>query len=392
MLNRRDTLKLFATVSMAGAAAPLLSACSGSGSSSSVSNAPVRVALLVPQTGALQLMGDEMTHGFDLYLNQHGNLLGGHPAHASRIDEGASASEGLDTINALIKGSADQPPPDVIVGIGSSAVMSAIRDSVEKAQIPLVGSNGSPADLLSPKYIWRVSYVEGEAGNVMANYFNQSGITGVHVIDDGSAGGQAEAKAFLSAYSGGHSSTSGPASTTINAIQNSNASVVVACCTGAGATNFLKAYRSAGISLPLYGPGFLTEGFVLDDKAAAAAAHKVFTVLNYSADLDNAANTEFASAYFAKFQNTVPSTYAMATYDALNVLDRAISLIRGEVNSHTINAALGSVGQFDSPRGPWQFNQVRTPEQTWYLRQVLPDGRVWQNSVLRRLDAPILQA
>ena len=56
----------------------------------------------------------------------------------------------------MLKGTGDTPPPDVIVGIGNSAVMATIRDSVEKAQIPLIGSNGSPADLLSPKYIWRV--------------------------------------------------------------------------------------------------------------------------------------------------------------------------------------------------------------------------------------------
>jgi branched-chain amino acid transport system substrate-binding protein len=392
MLNRRDTLKLFASVGVAGAATPLLSACSGSGSGSSGGNEPVNVAFVYPQTGPLHLMGDEMNAGFELYLRQHSNLLGGRPIKVNKVDEGSSASEGAAAVNAVLKGSAGNPRPDVIVGIASSAVMSAVRDAVEKAQVPLVGSNGSPAGLLSPKYIWRVSYVNGEAGGTLANYFNQRGTDHVYVYDDGSVDGTAEANAFRLTFAGTKPSSSGQMAAALSQIQNGHAQAVVAACNGAAAAAFLKAYRSAGISKPLYGPGFLTEGYVLDDAAVANAAHRVFTVMNYSADLDNDANRQFASAYFAAQNNTIPSTYAMASYDALNVLDRAIGLIKGDVTAHTINPALGSVGQFDSPRGPWQFNQVRTPEQTWYLRQVQKDGRVWQNSVLQRVDAPVVQA
>jgi branched-chain amino acid transport system substrate-binding protein len=392
MLNRRDTLKLFASMGVAGAAAPLLSACTGTGGSGSGSNAPVRVAFIYPQSGAVHNMGDEMRAGFELYLQQHNHLLGGRPAQVSYVDEGGSSDEGQAAVAGVLKGTGNTPTPDVIVGIGSSAVMAAVRDSIEKAQIPLIGANGSPANMLSPKYIWRVSYVDGDAGGVLANYFNQRQIDHVYVYDDGSVDGKTEADAFRSTFKQTQSSQSGNMNQALNEIQNGNARVVVAACNGAAASSFLKAYRNAQIKLPLYGPGFLTEGFVVEDKTVAAAARDVYTVLNYAPDLDNDANRQFASQYFGQHPKSEPSTYAMASYDALNVLDRAISLIKGDVNAHAINSALGGVGQFDSPRGQWQFNQSRTPQQTWYLRQFIKDGRVWQNNAIQRLDTPTLTA
>ena len=46
---------------------------------------------------------------------------------------------------------------------------------------------------------------------------------------------------------------------------------------------------------------------------------------------------------------------------------------------------LGRVGQIDSPRGNWQFNQSRTPQQKWYLREVRRDGQVLSNVLISEL-------
>ena len=75
----------------------------------------------------------------------------------------------------------------------------------------------------------------------------------------------------------------------------------------------------------------------------------------------------------------------MASYDAAAVLDKAIRLAGDTLNPQQINLMLGQVGQIDSPRGPWQFNQPRTPQQRWYLREVQPDGPVLSNILLNDL-------
>lgn len=60
----------------------------------------------------------------------------------------------------------------------------------------------------------------------------------------------------------------------------------------------------------------------------------------------------------------------MASWDAAQVLDRAIKAAGDTVTPETVNAAIAGVGDIDSPRGTWRFNSGGTPVQTWYLREV----------------------
>jgi branched-chain amino acid transport system substrate-binding protein len=75
----------------------------------------------------------------------------------------------------------------------------------------------------------------------------------------------------------------------------------------------------------------------------------------------------------------------MASYDAAQVLDQAIRVAGDTPNPQQVNLALGKIGQIDSPRGVWQFNQPRTPQQKWYLREVQLDGQVLSNVLVTEL-------
>jgi branched-chain amino acid transport system substrate-binding protein len=160
---------------------------------------------------------------------------------------------------------------------------------------------------------------------------------------------------------------------------------VYAYYAGQAAVDFVKRYAaSSAADLTLYAAGFLTEGAVL--AAQGDAARNVFTVLNYSPDLDNEANRTFVAAWLAVHPETPATTYAMASYDAAAVLDRAIAAAGGQPSPEHINTAIGSLGQIDSPRGVWQFGQRNhTPVQRWYLRQVRADGRALSNVVVQDL-------
>ena len=119
---------------------------------------------------------------------------------------------------------------------------------------------------------------------------------------------------------------------------------------GAAAVEFLKQLR--GDRLPRARstrPGFLTEGTVLDE-LKAEEAEGIFTALNYSADLNNSANRRFAPRSARRTARS-PTTYAMASYDAAQVLDKAIRIAGENPTPQQVNLALGKVGQIDSPRG-----------------------------------------
>jgi branched-chain amino acid transport system substrate-binding protein len=372
-------------------AAPLLSACTSSGNDDADAPAKgtVKIGLLTPQTGPNKSQGDDMRQGFELYLNLNGRRLGGYDVQLLTADEGETAESGKAALEKLHKDGAV-----AVTGVASSLVMLAVRELVESAHIPLIGSNASP-QLLNTVYIWRTSYVDTEPGAALGEHVASKLNNGTaymiapEVIGrDGVAGFQNTLIPARGKIEG--QPTFVPQGTTsfgtwLNPLKNNNnVKAVFAFFSGASAEAFVKEYAAAGLKdrIPLYGPGFLTEGPLLAQQGESARG--IWTSLNYSPDLDNATNRRFTAEY-QKQHKANPTTYAMASYDGGAVLDKALSLLDGPVSGETLNAAIGRVGQISSPRGNWQFNQNRSPQQRWYLRQVRVDGAVLANNVVSEL-------
>ncbi|GAA5189459.1 hypothetical protein GCM10023322_42330 [Rugosimonospora acidiphila] len=351
--------------------------------------------MLVPRTGANKAIGEDLTNGFKLYLALNGNKLAGHPVNLTIADEGDGGDVAKNALDKLIK----QDGAQVLTGIASAATMSALRDQIEAAQVPLLGTNGSPLNLSSPKYIWRTCYVDNEPGESLGEYVaeNVKGNQKVFVISDDSPSARDEVNGFVGAYQDTpdqfeladdplvvplYSAPKTSLSSAMSKIRESGASAVFAYFADAGAAEFIKAFHSEVHDVTLYCPGFMTETVLLQQQGGSADG--VFTSLNYSPDLDNDANQLFAAQY-RKSYGKDPSTYAMASYDAGAVLTSALGLAGNDLSPQSINAAIAQIGEIDSPRGTWQFNQNRTPLQTWYLRQVRPDGAVLSNVLLSDL-------
>jgi branched-chain amino acid transport system substrate-binding protein len=389
-------LKLFAGIG-AAAAVPGLAACGGSSLSEETpggdsAGGPIKIGLLLPQSGIYKSLGDDMTNGFKLYLQMHGEKLGGRQVNLVFADEGETADSGKAAANRLIK----QENVLAVSGVVSSAVMGAIKDLVESSRVPLVGSNASPTNLQGVTYIWRTSYVNDEPGEALGKYLAETlGANGkIYCIAADYQAGKDEVNGLLKRFPKDRLAVP-PVYTPfapnpvknfqpfLSPIKSSGAAAVFCFYAGGQAIDFVKQYKEFGVGLPLYAPGFLTEGSVLT--AQGDAARDIYTSMNYAADLDNPANRQFASEYQKAYKNAIPTTYAMASYDAAAVLDKAIALAGSDLTSQSLNQAIGRVGQIESPRGTWQFNQIRTPQQKWYLRQVKTDGTVLSNVLVSEL-------
>ncbi|MFD3694890.1 ABC transporter substrate-binding protein [Streptomyces sp. NPDC058646] len=339
-------------------------------------NGPVKIGLLVPQSGIYKALGDDMRQGFELYLAQHGGRLGGRDVEIVIADEGETADSGKAAAEKLVK----QDRVLAVSGVVSSATVNGVKDLFESSKVPLVGSNASPTNLTGTGYIWRTSYVNDEPGKALGKHVAEKAGGPVFLIAAGYQAGKDEVEGFKSTFLPAGGTLAGeevytPFPGTKNfqpylaQIEKSGAKAVFCFYAGGAAVDFVKQYRDFGLAgkIPLYAPGFLTEGGVL--KGQGEAAEGILTALNYSADLDNAANQRFAPAYTSA-HGTAPTTYAMASWDAAQVLDKAIKAAGGTVTPQTVNAAIGTVGDIDSPRGTWRFNAGGTPVQPWYLREV----------------------
>ncbi|RZU72359.1 amino acid/amide ABC transporter substrate-binding protein (HAAT family) [Micromonospora kangleipakensis] len=394
-MNRRRALQLLAALGTSGLAA----GCgSDSEETAADSGSPIKIGLIVPGTGANKPIGDEITNGFQLFLRLNDQRLGGHPATLVTAEEGANAKSGQAAVDRLLKEGVL-----ALTGVVSSAVMLGIRDSVEQARVPLIGSNASPTSLQSVVYIWRTSYVLDEPGRALGQYLHEllPANSRIAIVAPNSPSSRDVIDGFRKGYEvNGRSIADKPILTAeaaklgkdtyvgaIGQALSQRPDAIFCHYAGPAAVQFIKQVYNAGYHGPIYAPGFLTEGTVLGEletEDESIEKYGIETALNYSADLNNTANRVFASAYRETY-NASPTTYAMASYDAAQVLDKAIRLVPGNPTPQQVNLALGKIGQIDSPRGPWQFNQPRTPQQKWYLRRVQHDGQLLSNVVINEL-------
>src|SRR5439155_874104 len=83
---------------------------------------------------------------------------------------------------------------------------------------------------------------------------------------------------------------------TLLIIPNAGADAIYAFFAGGGAVKFVKDYAAAGLNktIPLYGPGFLTDGTL---EAQGPAAQGLLTTLHYADNLDTPRNNGFRKSY-----------------------------------------------------------------------------------------------
>jgi branched-chain amino acid transport system substrate-binding protein len=141
---------------------------------------------------------------------------------------------------------------------------------------------------------------------------------------------------------------------------------VYAFFSGGGALKFIKDYAAAKLDIPLWGPGFLTDGV---EAEAGAACDGIKTVLHYASDLDNAENKAFVKAFQDAYK-IPPDVFAVQGWDAAHLLDIGLAAVGGDVSKRKqLNAAMASAS-FDSPRGPFKLSASRNPIQNFYLREL----------------------
>jgi branched-chain amino acid transport system substrate-binding protein len=394
--DRRDFMRLTGT---AAATSVLASACSGAslgGDKKAESRGPVKVGLILPESGVYVKIGADQRNGWNLFLKLNGGKLGGRDVEVITADEG----NGQDpkTTKASAERLLKREQVDVVCGIISSSSLIAIQDMFTEAKVPLISTNAGVKEVQGQAYGWRTSFVNDHAGVALGEYIadNAGGTVAVIAADypagrDYVSGMQKRFKPAGGKLSGEPVMTPFPIGAKsfqpfLQQVEQQNPKAVFAFFAGADAVKFVKEYDKYGLSkkYQMYAPGFLTEGGALT--AEGEAAKGIMTSMHYSPDLDNAPNRKFV-AEFQKAYNMSPSCFSCAAYDAGWVLDRSIEACGDDLSSERLEAEIGKVGQVDSPRGPWKFGKNRSPVQNWYLRQVRKDGDVLANVVIDQLGA-----
>ncbi len=134
---------------------------------------------------------------------------------------------------------------------------------------------------------------------------------------------------------------------------------------GGGAVQFVKEYKAAGISVPLCGSGFLTEGTLA---AQGDAAEGIETALHYGDGLDTPKNKAFRDAFKAKAGRDA-DVYAVQGYDAAQLLAIGLEAVKGQIEDEAGLYKAMRAARIDSPRGPVTMSPSQEVVHNIYLRK-----------------------
>jgi branched-chain amino acid transport system substrate-binding protein len=368
-----------------------LAAVLGSPGTGFAQKGPIKVGLLVPQTGPLAANGKDMVNALQLFFEEQGYKLAGREVKLIIEDDAGVPATGLTKARSLVESQGIH----VLIGPLSAAIGYAIAPYVDGKKVPTLFPIVSSEDITQRKrspYIVRTGWSSSQPSHPFGKWvYDNLGYRKIAMTGYDFAFGWEVAAGFQRTFeeSGGqvvqklwsplNTADYGPYLTQLRR----DVDAVYAVFSGADALRFAKQYETAGLKgkLPLIGGGTFTDEHVL--RSMGDESLGIVTALHYSAALATPANQKFAKAYEAKYAQ-VPSYYSEGTYVSGVALKAALEAIGGDIeNVDRFLGALRKVDLSDAPRGPMRFDDYGNPIQNVYVRKVERVGGRLQNTVIQ---------
>ena len=356
--------------------------------------AKVKVGFMLPYTGTYAALGNAIENGFRLYVQEQGGKLGGREVEYFKVDDESEPSKAVDNMNKLVK----RDNVDVVVGTVHSGVVMAMakvaKDTNTLLVIPNAGAGAVTGPMCAPN-IFRSSFSNWQPGYAMGKVAGEKGAKKVVTITWKYAAGDESVEGFRE----GLKSAGGEVvkeltlpfpnvefQALLTEIAAAKPDAVYAFFAGGGAVKFVKDYAAAGLNktIPLYGPGFLTDGTL---EAQGAAAQGMLTTLHYADGLDVPKDKVFRAEY-TKAYKASPDVYAVQGYDAAQMLGAGLAAVKGDVSKRNDLVAAMEKAHIDSPRGPFTLSKAHNPVQDIYLRKVVGTENKFEGVAVKALADP----
>jgi branched-chain amino acid transport system substrate-binding protein len=219
---------------------------------------PIKVGLVIPQSGVYAPLGEDMKAGWELYLSQHGGKLGGREVETVVADEGEGPDTGVPALQKTIQ----QDQADVVVGLVNSATALGVKDLVTSSKKLLLVANAGANDITGEdtKYIWRTSFTNEQVAYAIGEHMagTEDGKNGAYAIAADYAAGEEAIAGFKRGFEEGGGKLVGEAKTPfgttqdfqpfLSKIRSSGADAVYAFFAGAEAVSFVKQYDQFGLA------------------------------------------------------------------------------------------------------------------------------------------------
>ncbi len=358
------------------------------------SSGPIKIGLMLPYSGTYASLGVAIENGFKLYVQEQGGKLGGREIQYFKVDDESEPAKGTDNVNKLIK----RDNVDVLVGTVHSGVALAMANAAKANNtllvIPNAGADAITGALCSANVV-RSSFSNWQPGYAMGIVAGQKGVKKAMTITWAYAAGAESTKGFTEGLEKGGGKVVKDLTlpfpgvefqALLTEIAAQKPDAVYAFFAGGGAVKFVKDYAAAGLNktIPLYGPGFLTDGTL---EAQGAAAQGMLTTLHYADDLNTPKNNAFRKAYALAYK-AQPDVYAVQGYDAAQILQAGLKAAGGDLSKRDVITTAMHKTVVDSPRGKFTLSAGGNPIQDMYLREVKGNNNEFRSVAVKALADP----
>lgn len=338
---------------------------------------PVRVGVILPQTGVGAILAKQMQAAIELALVHSGGGLGGRPAELVWGDSQGKVDVAKQLADEMVK----SKKVDFVVGPLFSSEMVAVQAGLSRSEAFLISPIAGPAPIAGKgcaANFFNVSSQNDQQAEAMGAYLQRAGVKRVYAMTVNNQAGKDMISGFKRFFKG---ELVGEVYTRfgqldfaaeLSALRTAGAEATFIFYPGDMGVQYVKQYAQAGLikAAPLY------TVWTVDQASLPAIGEDAIGVRSanvWSIDLKNPANQRFV-ADFRKSAGFLPNDYAAHAYDSIRLIDSAVAAVGGDVSARPKVRAALEAAKFDSTRGAFAYNTNHFPIQDYYIRQVAKDA------------------
>ena len=355
----------------------------------------LKIGFMAPKTGIFTQLGTDMQNGFEMYLAEHNNMLGGMPVKFIVEDTQGKPDTAVAKANKLIL----QDKVTMLVGGVLATTGYAVAPVATNAKMLYIGSIATADDLGQRKqkqfpYMVRPTFVPSQPTHPLGQWACEQGYKKVVTIAADYAFGHETLGGFQQTFEdcGGKviqkiwppigTKDFGPYIPTIK----SDADAIFTLMVGPMSLQFPKQLRAAGVKKPIIAGGTSYDEFILPSMGNEVIGD--VSAFMYSAALDTPKNEAFVKKYRAKY-GKVPSYYSEANYTTAQWIDETLKKAGGKYPGALPFIELMRSIEIDAVRGHLSLDETNTVVGPIYIKKVekkkmfgYPKEELW-NTVIK---------
>ncbi|MGC2121531.1 MAG: ABC transporter substrate-binding protein [Xanthobacteraceae bacterium] len=338
----------------------------------------VKIGFISTFSGPGAAIGNDMKNSFELGLDQHGRKLGGLPVEVVYADDQLKPEVGVQKTQEMI----ESDHVDFVVGyIWSNVLLASLKPLVDSKTITIV-TNAGPSQLAGPlcsPYVFSTSWQNDQTPAAVGRYMNEKGVKTAFLLGPNYAAGKDMLAGVQTTFKGkivGQELTRWPDqldfSAELSKAREAKPDAIFAFYPGGAGVQFVTQYAQAGLKgqIPLY------TAFTIDDLSLPRLKDLAVGVpgaQEWVNDLPNDATKTYVADYKAKYHSS-PSFYGAQTYDAVGLLDSAITAVKGDLSNKEGMRKEMEKADFKSVRGDFKFGNNHIPIQNFYLQDAVKNA------------------